>query len=63
MMIQLPELLGLFRNAVFNGLEKVIAGSATAGGKPTKSEACRLYGRSNAGRWLSEGIITISKMY
>jgi len=47
----------MLKNAVKNGAEKALAENAELSELVIKSEAYRLYGRSNVDRWISEELV------
>ena len=57
--MKLKELFNLLKEAAGAGAQKVLAGSSALPEYLTKSQAYRLYGRSDVDRWLQEGLLTL----
>jgi hypothetical protein len=56
--MELKELSLLFQCSIQDGAGKALAESKVLPKTITKSQAYRLYGRSDVDRWLAEGLIT-----
>jgi hypothetical protein len=58
--MELKELSVLLRNATAEGTENVLRATCVLSNDLSKSEAYKIYGRSNVDRWLTERLIKIS---
>jgi len=58
--MELKELSVLLRNATAEGAENVLRATCILSNNLSKSEAYKIYGRSNVDRWVTERIIKIS---
>jgi len=58
--MKLEQIILLLSNAVDDGTKNVLSNSGINQNKLSKSEAYRIYGRSNVDRWLRENLILIS---
>jgi hypothetical protein len=58
--MKLTEVIDLLKDATAEGAGKVLAASGILQDQLSKSEAYKIYGRSNVDRWLSENLIKIS---
>jgi len=58
--MKLMELIDLLKNATAEGAGKVLLSSGILRDQLPKTEAHKIYGRSNVDRWLSENLIKIS---
>ncbi len=58
--MELKELSVLLRNATAEGTENVLRATCILSNDLSKSEASKIYGRSNVDRWLTERLIKIS---
>ena len=58
--MELKELSVLLRNATAEGTENVLRATCVLSNDLSKSEAYKIYGRSNVDRWLTEHLIKIS---
>jgi len=58
--MKLQELIFLLKNAVAESTANAVFSTDIAGEQLSKTEAFRVYGRSNVDRWISEGLIKIS---
>ena len=58
--MKLTELIDLLKNATAEGAGKVLLSSGILCDQLSKTEAYKIYGRSNVDRWLSENLIKIS---
>jgi len=55
------ELILLLTRSVLAGAQKALALCGTQPQAIIRSQACRVYGRSNIDRWLAEGLLVITK--
>jgi hypothetical protein len=58
--MKLTELIDLLKNATNEGAGKVLLSAGILRDQLSKTEAYKIYGRSNVDRWLSEKLIKIS---
>lgn len=58
--MKLTELINLLNNATAEGAGTVLSASGIMQDQLSKSDAYKIYGRSNVDRWLSENLIKIS---
>ena len=57
--MKLTELINLLKNATAEGAGKALLSSGILHDQLSKTEAYKIYGRSNVDRWLSENLIKI----